>query len=101
MVDVGVGQDETITGGPLEYGPLSFIYLFGSASMRLGGNQNLAPLILTVPMGNMVPTIPSPNVSVLSFQQPNRDFYRIGVGLNLLDVFSKLRSGPTSANASK
>jgi hypothetical protein len=110
-IDLGIAQDETITGGrfhgavfkidgqyPFAYGPLSFIYFFGSASMRLSGNQNFAPLILTVPTGGTTPTVPSPNVTVLSTQQPNRDFYRVGIGLNLLDVFGKLKTGP-SANA--
>ena len=111
-IDLGIGQDETITGGtfhgavfkidgqyPFAYGPMAFIYFFGSASMRLSGNQNYAPLVLTVPTGSMIPTIPSANVTVLSLQQPNRDFYRIGIGLNLLDVFSKLKSGPSTGNA--
>ncbi len=109
-IDLGIGQDQTITGGtfhgavfkidgqyPFAYGPMSFIYFFGSASIRLSGNQNYAPLILTVPTGSMTPTVPSATVTVLSTQQPNRDFYRIGIGLNLLDVFSKLKSGPTSS----
>jgi hypothetical protein len=111
-LDLVFGQDESITGGtfhgtvfkidgqyPFAYGPLSFIYFFGSASMRLNGNQNYSPLILTVPTGNTTPTVPSADVTVLSTQQPNRDFYRIGIGLNLLDIFSKLKSGPTTGNA--
>jgi hypothetical protein len=111
-IDLGFGQDESITGGalrgavfkidgiyPLPFGKLSFIYVFGSASMRLSGNQNYAPLILTVPQGNTTPTIPSANVTVLSLKQPDRDFYRIGFGLDILDIFSKLKSGPESGNA--
>lgn len=34
---------------------------------------------------------------LLSTQQPNRDFYRVGIGLNLLDVFGKLKNGPSAS----
>jgi hypothetical protein len=108
-LDAGFGQDETITGGrwhgavfklegqyPFAYGPMSFIYFFGSASLRLSGNQNYPALILTSPSGSNTPIVPSANVTVLSLQQPNRDFYTIGVGLNLLDIFTKLKNGPST-----
>jgi hypothetical protein len=87
MLDVTMGQDETVTGGrmhgavfkvdgqtPFPYGNLSFIYFFGSASIRLIGNQTSAPLVLATPQGG-TPTIPNPAVAVLPLQQPNRDFY--------------------------
>ncbi len=111
ILDVTLGQDETVTGGrmhgaifkvdgqtPFPYGNLSFIYFFGSASIRLVGNQTFAPLVLATPQGG-TPTIPNPAVAVLPLQQPNRDFYRFGVGMNLLDIFSKLKGGPSAAPA--
>lgn len=101
-LDLGFGQDETVTGGKLSgwvfkadgVFPLtlakSAFYVFGSAAMRTQGNRNLAPLILTVPQAGSTPAIPSTSVVVLPLKQPNRDFYRIGIGLNLLDVLNKL-----------
>ena len=99
VLDIGVGQDETVTGGrlkgwvfkidsvyPLPIGT-SLLYAFGSVSMRILPDKDLAPLILTVPQGKDTPTVPSTNVIVLPLKQPNRDFYRIGFGLNVTDVF--------------
>jgi hypothetical protein len=101
IIDLGLGQDESVTGGnlhgtvfkldgqvPSPFPGTSLLYFFGSASMRLGGNRIFAPLTLAVPTAG-VPTIPDPSVAVLPLQQPTRDFYRFGAGLNMLDLFKK------------
>jgi hypothetical protein len=107
VVDVVFGQDATLTGGsmsrfvlkidgvhPLPFSGEStkkYVYLFGSAGIRLTHNKNLDPLILqTVDLTKASPAIPSPEVLVLPLKQSNRDFYRIGVGLNIKEVFTKL-----------
>jgi hypothetical protein len=97
-----LGQDQTITGGswrhvvftidfahPMPVKDLNFIYLFGSAGLRLSANQSQSPLILAAaPTSSVKPGDPS--VLVLPLKQPDRDFYRIGVGLSLSQVFTAL-----------
>jgi hypothetical protein len=77
------------------------IYVFGSASIRATSNGNYSPLILSSP--STTPTVPSASVLVVPLQQANRDFYRIGVGLDLKTIFSKLvaatGSSPAAADA--
>lgn len=118
-VDFVVGQDQEITGGkfqgvvfginavyPLALGSSSFVYLFGSASMKTTGTQYYPPLVLgTAP----TPTPPLPaSVEVVPLGQPNRDFYRFGVGVNVMSLFcsaskkcnSSTGSGATSNSGS-
>ncbi|HUA15211.1 MAG TPA: hypothetical protein VMG31_07925 [Verrucomicrobiae bacterium] len=99
-VDGTIGQDASVTGGslhrlvfkldgilPIPTGSASWLYLFGSSYIRLEKNQNLPPLILTTPTATV--TVPSPTVFVLPLRQPNRDYYRLGVGLNINQLWCK------------
>jgi hypothetical protein len=99
-LDIGIGQDESVTGGllrgvvfkldgilPIPTGSASWLYLFGSAYLRLNRNQDLSPLILQTVTGA---TIPSASVMVLPLRQPNRDYYRLGIGLNISQIFCKI-----------
>lgn len=101
VVDLIVGQDTSVTGGrlhhsvfkvdgmyPLQLKGTSWLYLFGSASMRLAGNRDNAPLILQA--ATNAPQVPSSSVIVLPLKQSDRDFYRLGVGLNFVEIFKKL-----------
>ncbi len=100
VLDLTVGQDESITRGllrhfvfkmdgilPIKTGSAAYVYLFGSAYIRLAKNQDLSPLILQSASGV---TIPSPTVIVLPLQIPDRDYYRLGVGLNINQIFCKM-----------
>jgi hypothetical protein len=100
VLDLTVGQDEAITRGllrhfvfkmdgilPIRTGSAAYVYLFGSAYIRLAKNQDLSPLILQSASGV---TIPSPTVIVLPLQIPDRDYYRLGVGLNINQIFCKM-----------
>ena len=111
-VDFTLGQNASVSGGtlkhlvagvdsiyPLPVPSLNFIYLFGSTSVRL---HNLppgqSPLILTASPtsgSSTPPASPNPAVLVLPLTQPDRDFYRIGAGINLNDIFKSLK--PKSA----
>jgi hypothetical protein len=109
-VDATLGQDSSVTGGLLRSvvfkldgilpiptgGGTSWLYLFGSTYIRLQRNQNLPPLILQTP--NPPVAVPSPTVVVLPLVQPNRDYYRLGVGLNINQLWCKAFSStcPTS-----
>lgn len=109
--DMTIGQDQAITGGsyrglvfrvdgvyPLALGGSSFLYLFGSASMKSSRNENSASIILSPAT---TPALPLPATAVVLPQsQPNRDFYRFGVGLNLTAIFCKLSPSGCSTNAS-
>lgn len=112
VLDITIGQDSSVTGGILKHpvfkldGLFPFpkanaIYVFGSASIRATSNGNYSPLILSSP--STTPTVPSASVLVVPLQQANRDFYRIGVGLDLKTIFSKLvaatGSSPAAADA--
>jgi hypothetical protein len=108
IVDLTLGQDQAITGGYLRRLvfkadaifpiPKSGLYFFASAAIRLEPNQDQPPLILTatpISNGSAMPaagavSIPSPSVFVLPLKQSNRDFYRIGIALDLAKILPKL-----------
>jgi hypothetical protein len=108
VIDFTLGQDQAITGGEMRHFvvksnaifhiPKTDFYVFLSASNRLRRNANLAPLILTstpISSGSGTPAagaviVPSPSVFVLPLNQPDRDFYRIGIAIDLAKVLPKL-----------
>jgi len=100
VLDATVGQDASVTGGqlhrfvfkldgllPIPTGSSSWLYLFGSSYLRLEANSNLPPLLLASPPSPV--TVPSASVIVLPLRQPNRDYYRLGVGLNINQLWCK------------
>jgi hypothetical protein len=107
IVDLVVGQDEAITGGMLRHWVLKTdatiplwrtnAYFFGSGDIRFLRNQNFTPLVLqpasivaSSPNPPTSITIPSSNTWTLPLVQPNRDFYRIGLGVDLTSVVQNL-----------
>lgn len=101
LLDITFGQDEAVSGGrahgvvfkldgvlPVAIANSSWLYLFGSTYIRIQGNQDFSPLILQSPTTPV--TIPSPSVIVLPLKLPNRDYFRLGIGINLSQVFCKL-----------
>ena len=101
ILDLTFGQDEAVTRGilrhfvfkvdgvlPIPIKSSSYLYAFGSVALRTWRNEDRSPLILQTETATV--TIPSPTVIVLPLQQPDRDFYRLGVGLNLNQVFCKM-----------
>jgi hypothetical protein len=116
--DFSIGQDESITGGSLSKAifkadaivPIfsTGTYFFASSANRLARNETLSPLILTpvtvnsgsssacsMPSATSV-CVPSPNVFVLPYKQPDRDYYRIGVGVDAVKILTKLFTPPAS-----
>lgn len=117
ILDVMFGQNEAVTGGtfkndvtdlngkvtgkkrswvlrldgfyPLPVKKLSFLYLYGTALMKLGGGgvHITTPLFLDTAPGDVLVT--SNDVFVAPNLQLNRDYYKIGVGINLLDLKPK------------
>ena len=120
ILDVMFGQNEAVTGGtfkndvtdlngkvigkkrswvlrldgfyPLPVKKLSFLYLYGTALMKLGGGgvHITTPLFLDTAPGDVLVT--SNDVFVAPNLQLNRDYYKIGVGINLLDLKPKTKA---------
>jgi hypothetical protein len=116
--DFSIGQDQAITAGYMRRLVLKAdavipifstgTYFFASSANRLAPNNTLSPLILnpvTVNSGNSsacatpsssIVCVPSPSVFVLPYKQPNRDYYRIGIGIDAVKLLSKLFNPPAS-----
>lgn len=104
MLDITFGQNEAVTGGrlrggilrlegyyPLPYEGLKFINLFGTAMMKLTRTKITDPLILEpAPTGT---TVPGQNVVIVTVPQINRDYYRIGVGIDFVSFVKSLGAG--------
>ena len=60
----------------------------------------LGPLGLdTTLTGTGTTAVPNVNTVVLPLQQPNRDFYRFGIGLDAVCIFTKIFSSSSSCPA--
>lgn len=104
QLDITYGQNEAITGGrlrggviriegfyPLPYDELKFINLFGTALIRPVRTHITDPLILQpAPSGTVVP---ANNVLLITVPQINRDYYRVGVGIDFISFVKKLGAG--------
>jgi len=101
ILDVSVGQDEAITGGrlyrsvlraegffPLEWGT-GFLYLYGGVLIRPGPVREKEPLLLRPAPAGVV--VPAPDVEVRTIPQVDKDFYRIGVGVDLVRLVEQFR----------
>jgi hypothetical protein len=100
-LDITYGMNESVTGGrlrggvlriegfyPLPYNELSFINLFGTALIKPTRTQIADPLILEpAPAGT---TVPANNVLLVTVPQINRDYYRVGVGIDFISLVKKL-----------
>ena len=125
IVDIGFGQNEAVTGGrltaeirdsannikrrrawvgrvdaffPLPIREANFLYLYGTALMKLGGGPvNITtPLFLDEAGGDIHifdanVYIPPPN---LQPTRQDRDYYKIGIGVNLTDLFNRNKPKP-------
>lgn len=97
--DLTVGQDEAITGGrmrgavirldgffPLPIGKGNLVYLFGTAQLGLKRTNIKDPLLL--PLADQNQTLTGEHTWIVPVPAASRDTYRIGVGVNLLQVFT-------------
>jgi hypothetical protein len=116
IVDFTVGQDAAVTGGQVHdfvgkldgVQPLPFtkgvLYLFGTAAIRFERTPSLPPLILTTASASSLTGssgIPNAAIFVEPYKQPNKDFYRIGVGLSLADIINAVKPSSAKAQATK
>jgi hypothetical protein len=103
-LDLTFGQNESVTGGrlrggivriegfyPLPYDGMKFINLFGTVLMKLTRTQITEPLILEpAPAGT---TIPAANAVIVTVSQINRDYYRLGVGIDFMAFIKAMGVG--------
>jgi hypothetical protein len=111
MIDLTVGQNEAVTGGVLRgtvltvdgVYPLPFLpafHIFGSANVALGADHSLTPLQLqtaTASGGGAIGFNDS-SVFVQKVTLPNRDQYRIGVGLDIVALLKPKNKGNSDAS---
>ena len=104
QLDITFGQNEAMTGGrlrggvirlegfyPLPYDEVKWINLFGTALIRPKRTKITDPLILELaPVGTVVPAT---NVLLITVPQIDRDYYRVGVGIDLISLVKKLGAG--------
>ncbi|HKO98901.1 MAG TPA: hypothetical protein VJU86_18010 [Pyrinomonadaceae bacterium] len=103
MFDVTFGQNEAVTGGtfhkfvvgldgfyslPFPTDGRRFLFLFGSARFKAGGPKvKQTPFILDTAASSVSPT--DNNVFLADPTPSNRDNYRIGFGVDLIEIFKK------------
>jgi hypothetical protein len=99
--DLRFGEDESVTGGhlvPLTVtvtgsfpipGTKGALRVFGSSYLRAYGNRDTTALIL-VPSTNFT-SLDNPAVVVQSIQRTDQDYFRLGIGLDLFPLLSKLK----------
>jgi hypothetical protein len=104
MLDVTYGVNEAVTGGgirggvlrfdgfyPLPFDKLSFIYLYGTALMKpVKSKINGDPLILEPVNPELGLRAFSQNVRPIVVPQIDRDYYRIGFGIDFVNILSKI-----------
>jgi hypothetical protein len=109
LLDVTFGQNELVTGKlrnaifrlegfyPFPFKSAKFLYLYGTAMMKMGGGgvKNNLPLFLKPPTTNV--QLPDDNTVIVPIDRnPNlrstRDYYRFGLGINLIELLDKLKT---------
>lgn len=105
MFDITFGQSEAVTGGKLVkfvlgidgFYPLPFpdkyrfLYLFGTAKFKVGGPKSITkPFILNTAASSV--NVTDSTVFIADPISSNRDFYRIGFGVDLLELFRKKKN---------
>jgi hypothetical protein len=107
--DITYGFNESITGGrirggvvrlegfvPLPYSNASWVYLFGTGMFKPGAHAIVrTPFLLDAAPAGTLPT--DPNAVVITTPQADRDYYRVGVGIDLIDLIASWRRGNTKS----
>lgn len=99
LADLTVGQDEQVSGGHLSRWvfrldvayPLPFVpgtYIFGGVNSLFQKNKNTTPLFVP---GTSATAISDPSVFLVNVPLRNRDNYRLGLGVDLLQVITQAK----------
>ena len=102
ILDITYGQNESVTGGrvrggvlrlegfyPLPYDGARFLYLFGTAMLKPSRTKISDPLLLQPP--DLDIKVPSAQVAMVTVPQVNRDYYRIGVGIDFIELVKVMK----------
>ncbi|HEV2914372.1 MAG TPA: hypothetical protein VGX92_13935 [Pyrinomonadaceae bacterium] len=111
ILDVTFGQNEIVSGKlhntvfrlegfyPFPFKATSFLYLYGTAMLKLGGHgaESTLPLFLNSPSPPI--SLPNPNTAIVPIDrhpqfQPSQDYYRFGFGINLIELLDRFRPAP-------
>jgi hypothetical protein len=110
--DITVGQNAAYTGGEMRgwllrteaFYPLPFypaIHIFFTGWVNVAGRSITTapgtPLLLDTASSSVTPT--SPGVQVVTTPPLNRDYYRIGLGLDLVQFIKKVTTKSSSSNS--
>lgn len=113
VFDLTYGFNEAITGGrirggvmrlegfvPIPYGPASWIYLFGTGMFKPGARATISnPFLLAAAPTGTLPT--DPNAVVISTSQADRDYYRVGFGIDFMNLIANWTCNFSSDAAAK
>lgn len=101
--DLTYGFNESVTGGrirggvmrlegfvPLPTDTMSWVYVFGTGLFKPGTRATISsPFLLNAAPSGTLPT--DPGVVVISTPQADRDYYRVGVGMDLVDLVKTMK----------
>jgi hypothetical protein len=104
IIDVTFGKDEAVTGGHMSTWlfrldanyPLPFyqgIHLFASAYTALAGNKLSQPFNAYTINSPVTGTNNDANTFRYGLQPLNRDYFQVGIGVDLVQVFKKSSGG--------
>jgi hypothetical protein len=96
--DLTYGFNESITGGrirggvlrlegfvPIPYDPTNSIYFFGTGIFKPGARATISsPFLLQAAPSGTLPT--DPNAVVITTPQADRDYYRVGMGIDFVTL---------------
>lgn len=102
--DLTYGFNESVTGGkirggvmrlegfvPIPYAKASWIYLFGTGLFKPGGRATISnPFLLAAAPSGTLPT--DPNAVVITTPQPDRDYYRVGIGIDFVNLVANWKN---------
>jgi hypothetical protein len=72
---------------PIPYAVVSWIYLFGNGLFNPGTDASISnPFLLDAAPSGILPT--DPNAVMITTRQADRDYYRVGMGIDLADLIA-------------
>jgi hypothetical protein len=102
IFDVMFGQNEAATGGklrnvvmrlegfyPFPLRAANFLYLYGTAMMKFGGGGVKISTPLFLDTADSTISITNNDVFIAPTLQSNKDYYRVGIGINLTELFNR------------
>lgn len=107
--DLRFGQDETVTGGHLRGvvltltgtypvpGTKGTVRIFGSTYLRTHKNHD-SPTLILIPSSKFV-ALDDATVAIQQIQPSDQDYFRLGVGVDLIPLLSKFASQPAKTAA--